>query len=33
MLAVKTAAYIQGDLQVTHRQLTGEVIVYINNKA
>ena len=33
MLAVRTVVYIWGDLQVTYRRLTGEAIVYTNNKA
>ena len=33
MLAVRTAAYVQDNLQVTYRQLTGKATAYTNNKA
>ena len=33
MLAVKTTAYIQSNLQVTYKQLIGKAIMHINNKA
>ena len=32
-LAVRTAAYVWGDLQVTYRWLTGEATAHTNNKA